>query len=84
MTHAEGKKARLVALVDAMPPGAPVYVVAAFGNSYAADGALLAHVAAQRIPASRPAAVMINAGVPPPAYQGLFHTVQMTRTLGDD
>jgi len=86
VTTGEGKRARLLEIVRAVAAQAParrVFVLAAFGDSYATDGAFLAHVAQQMFPAGRPLAVMINAGIPPAEYRRLFRTVRQTRVVGD-
>jgi phosphoserine phosphatase len=87
VTYAEGKTAKLrevVRAAEAATPGRPVFVLAAFGNSFDTDGAFLAHVVEQPLPAGRPLAVMINAGFAPAAYRRMFRSVRQTRVVGEN
>ena len=61
----------------------PVFVLAAFGNSFDTDKAFLAHVVRQSLPVGRPLAVMINAGFAPTNYRGLFRSVRQKKVVGD-
>jgi len=86
VTYAEGKTEKLREIVlaaEAEAPGRPVFVLAAFGNSFDTDGAFLAHVVGQSLPAGQPLAVMINAGFAPAAYRRMFRSVRQTRVVGE-
>ncbi len=87
VTYAEGKAAKLrevVRAAEAETPGRPVFVLAAFGNSFDTDGAFMAHVVERLLPAGRPLAVMINAGFAPPAYSRMFRSVRQERVVGEN
>lgn len=85
VTWAEGKRTKLLQLVAAAHeahPGAEVYVLAAFGNSYGTDGAFLDHTARQALPGGRTGiAVMINGGAAPERYRGRFREVGQAATV---
>jgi phosphoserine phosphatase len=85
ITWAEGKRAKLLEIVAAAHeahPGAEVYVLAAFGNSYGTDGAFLEYTARQTLPAGRRGlAVMINGGAAPERYRGYFREVTQAATV---
>jgi phosphoserine phosphatase len=85
VTWAEGKRAELLAIVAAAQeahPGAEVYVLAAFGNSYGTDGSFLDYTARQTLPAERRGlAVMINGGPAPERYHGHFREVIQAATV---
>jgi hypothetical protein len=85
ITWAEGKRSKLLEIVAAAHeahPGAEVFVLAAFGNSYGTDGAFLDYTARQALPAGRNGlAVMINGGAAPARYRGRFRTVEQTATV---
>lgn len=85
VTYAEGKVAKLIEIIRAAEAETeqPVFVLAAFGNSFETDKAFLAHVARQSLPVGRPLAVMINAGFAPTNYRGLFRSVRQKRVVGD-
>jgi phosphoserine phosphatase len=85
VTWADGKRAKLLQIVAAAHeahPGAEVHVLAAFGNSYATDGAFLDYTARQPLPGGRTGlAVMINGGAAPGRYRGLFREVTQAATV---
>ena len=84
VTLAEGKTARLLEIVAKTRlrhPGAPIVVLAGFGNSYRTDGPFLKHIATQSLSSASPVSVMINGGDEPAAYQGLFKRITLTETL---
>lgn len=77
VTYADGKtKALAEQLVAATRryPGKKVFVLAGFGNNHDTDGHFLRHIAAQKLPAGQPLAVMINAG--PAVEEGFVHVRQ--------
>lgn len=87
VTHAEGKAAKLrevVRAAEAAMPDRPVFVLAAFGNSFDSDGAFMAHVVDRPLPAGRPLAVMINAGFAPGVCSRMFRSVRQTRVVGEN
>ena len=68
-------------LVLARPHGV---AVAGFGNSYRTDGDFLRYICSQSLPGSvKPLAVMINGGVEPKGFQGLFKLVDQRELCGD-
>ena len=72
--HGDGKTALLREIVRNRPHGR---AVAAFGNSYATDGAFLRFVAGLSLPgAASGTAVMINGGNPPACFDGAFICVR--------
>ena len=78
----EGKLARLHEIVrasQAESPLQPVFVIAAFGNDFVTDGPFAAFVARQVLPAGKPLAVMINAGLAPAEYRHVFRSVRQAR-----
>lgn len=85
VTWADGKRAKLLEIVAAAHeanPGAEVYVLAAFGNSYGTDSAFLDYTARQTLPAGRAGlAVMINGGPAPERYRGRFREVTQDATV---
>ncbi len=84
-TYAGGKVARLQEILAAAAqatPDRPAYVLGAFGNSYATDGAFVTHVAGRELPAGRPLAVMVNAGHPPPGVARSVRAVRQTACCG--
>ena len=85
VTYAEGKVTQLIEIVRAAEAesGQPVFVLAAFGNSFDTDKAFLAHVVRQSLPVGRPLAVMINAGFAPTNYRGLFRSVRQKQVVGE-
>jgi len=89
VTYAEGKVTKLIEIVQAAEGQArsdseqPVFVLAAFGNSFETDRAFLAHVLGQSLPTGLPLAVMINAGFAPTDYRGLFRSVRQTRVVSE-
>ena len=56
----------------------PVFIIGAFGDSYDNDGPFMAHVSRTALPAGRPLAVMVNAGIVPDDYRGLFRSARHT------
>jgi len=85
VTFGAGKRERLRAILDTPAAGftgQPAFVVAGFGNSFAADGPWLRHVAQQALPAGQPVAVIVNAGIPPPEYRRQFRGVRQARVVG--
>lgn len=86
VTYADGKRIKLESIVAAeqsRPEAGPVYVIAAFGNSYSTDGPFLKHVQGLRLPAGKTTVVMINGGPAPEGYEGLFRCVQQERVPAD-
>ncbi|MEI7800946.1 MAG: haloacid dehalogenase-like hydrolase [Opitutaceae bacterium] len=85
VTYAEGKVTQLIEIIRAAEAETeqPVFVLAAFGNSFDTDKAFLAHVVRQSLPVGRPLAVMINAGFAPTNYRGLFRSVRQKKVVGD-
>jgi hypothetical protein len=86
VTYADGKRERLEEIltqVRAATPGRPVFVLAGFGNSYATDGAFLAWVARQSLPAGRPVAVMFNGGAEREPHEGRFRLHEIAATVGE-
>ena len=78
----EGKLARLHEIVrasQAESPLQPVFVIAAFGNDFVTDGPFAAFVARHVLPAGKPLAVMINAGLAPAEYRHVFRSVRQAR-----
>lgn len=75
--YAEGKAQRLSMIVTAEQARTkkPVFVLAAFGNSYHTDSAFLLWTLAQKLPAGTPTALMINGGTPPRELAGKFTEV---------
>lgn len=87
VTYADGKRERLeqiVAAVQRETPARPVFVLAAFGNSYGTDGAFLAWTAQQKLPAGQPVAVMFNGGNEPEKYRGLFRREEIAAVVGPE
>lgn len=85
VTFAEGKREMLTEIVAAArreTPGREIFVLAAFGNSYATDSAFLAFTARQPLPAGHPVAVMFNGGNEPAPWQGLFRRVTVGAVVG--
>jgi phosphoserine phosphatase len=86
VTFATGKRTRLLEIVRGLKPENParrVFVLAAFGNSHVADGAFLAQVARETLPAGQPVAMMINGGIAPSEYRRLFRSVRQTRIMSE-
>jgi hypothetical protein len=84
VTYAAGKTEALrsvVTEVERSHLGRPVFVLAAFGNSYDTDGHFLKFVAEQKLPAGKPLSVMINGGKTPASYQDLFLEVERSETV---
>jgi phosphoserine phosphatase len=82
VTYAEGKLARLHQIIHrarAEDLSRSVLAVGAFGDNFANDGAFMAHVARQAWAAGAPIAVMINAGMVPAEYGGLFRSARHGR-----
>lgn len=81
--YADGKAKRLAMIVSAEQARSkqPVFVLAAFGNSYHTDSAFLKWTLAQKFPAGRPTAVMINGGTAPKELAGAFIEVSQKETL---
>lgn len=77
VTYAEGKAARLSMIVRELEKkhGKPVFVLAAFGNSYHTDADFMAWTISQKLPAGKPEAVMINGGEAPAEFKGKFTEV---------
>lgn len=75
--YAEGKAKRLSVIVqqEQLRNKKPVYVLAAFGNSYHTDSNFLQWTMAQKLPIGKPVAVMINGGVAPREQSGTFTEV---------
>lgn len=85
VTWGEGKPEKLLSIVKETKrrnPGKQVIVLAAFGNSYGTDGPFMKYVATQKLSAGKPVAVMINGGVVPEAYRGLFTQVKQSKIVG--
>jgi phosphoserine phosphatase len=75
VTFAEGKLEKLHQVVLAMKseqPQRPVFVLGAFGDNFANDGPFMAYVARQELPVGSAVTVMVNAGIVPNEYKGLF------------
>jgi len=81
--YAEGKAKRLSMIVDQEKARSkkPVYVLAAFGNSYHTDSKFLLWTLGQKTPAGKPTSVMINGGVAPPELSGMFTEVTQSALL---
>ena len=87
VTRSYGKVEKLEQIVEENQnknPSKKVVVLAAFGNSYQTDGPFLKYVVTQKLPKSKPIAVMINGGEIPEDYQGLFIQVQQSEIIGDN
>lgn len=85
VTFAEGKRECLQAVVAQAlkeTPGKPVYVLAAFGNSYSTDSAFLAYVSGLNLSGGHPVAVMFNGGAEPPTYRGKFRLLRIDAIVG--
>jgi len=81
VTYAAGKLDRMHDIVlkaEAETPERPVFIIGAFGDSYDNDGPFMAHVSRTALPAGRPLAVMVNAGIVPDDYRGLFRSARHT------
>ena len=79
--YGPGKVEAVRELVLARPHGV---AVAGFGNSYRTDGDFLRYICSQSLPGSvKPLAVMINGGVEPKGFQGLFKLVDQRELCGD-
>lgn len=86
ITYAEGKTAKVQEILTRLQQlysTQHVYAIAAFGNSYHTDGPFLQYVATHRLPIGTPTAVMINGGLPPAVYEGMFTCVQQHSIIGD-
>ncbi len=86
VTFAEGKRTRLLEILhetEAEIPNRPVFILAAFGNSYSTDSDFLAYTAKQSLPAGRAVAVMVNGGEEPERYRGLFRRVDQNIVVGE-
>lgn len=83
--YAEGKAQRLAMIVhhEQTRSKKPVYVLAAFGNSYHTDSNFLYWTLAQKLPVGKPVAVMINGGIAPRDHSGKFTEVTQTAVLGN-
>lgn len=81
--YAEGKAKRLSMIVDQEKARSkkPVYVLAAFGNSYHTDSKFLLWTLSQKLPAGKPTSVMINGGVAPSELSGTFTEVTQSALL---
>lgn len=81
--YAEGKAKRLAMIVEQEQAQSkkPVYVLAAFGNSYHTDSAFLLWTLAQKFPAGKPVSMMINGGAAPRELTGKFTEVTQTAVL---
>ncbi len=78
--YAEGKAKRLSMIVAAEKARTqkPVFVLAAFGNSYHTDSAFLRWTLDQKLPAGKPTALMINGGTTPKELLGKFTEVKQS------
>lgn len=85
ITYAQGKTEKLKGLRHkALLSGKQVFIIAGFGNSFSTDGPFLRFILEEGLQdtslskkpalpmAIKPFASMINAGMAPPEYQGLF------------
>ena len=83
--YAEGKAKRLAMIVhqEQARSKKPVYVLAAFGNSYHTDSNFLQWTLSQKFPAGKPVVVMINGGIAPREHSGKFTEVTQTTVLGN-
>ncbi|MCB1192007.1 MAG: haloacid dehalogenase-like hydrolase [Leptospiraceae bacterium] len=83
ITYAEGKTKALQKIVlDIIKEKKykNVFVLAGFGNSYQTDAPFLKYIIEQKLPVSKPVAVMINGGKPPIEYDGLFYNTKFLNT----
>ncbi len=82
--YAGGKAARLEMIVRNLEKqtGKPVFVLAAFGNSYVSDGPFLKWTLDQKLPSGKPAAIMINGGPEAGEFKGLFRSVVQESVVG--
>lgn len=83
VTYARGKAQRLEMIVKNLArAGKPVFVLAAFGNSYHTDADFLQWTLRQKFPAGKPLALMINGGTAPPEHAGAFTEVKQEFLVG--
>ncbi len=84
INYADGKTKRIELILKKMReqnPGARIFILGGFGNSYHTDGAFLEWISKQTLPAGKTVSVMINGGRDAGQFKGLFMEVTQEETV---